>query len=59
MVREWIEEGYLERIKVPWGWLVRSYSDVCHHLPDQGVQSGWDWRVSVTFVLDPFHWWKI
>lgn len=56
---QWIEKGYLERARVPYGWLVRSHSDVCHFLPDQGVKSGWDWRVSICFVFDPFHWWKL
>ena len=46
----------LFRTKVPFGWLVVISSDVVHSKRD--MQSGWDWRSSITFVFDPFHWWK-
>ena len=51
----------LRRTKVPWGWLVMAIEEVIHNRMDngQGMIGGWDWRTSITFVFDPFHWWKV
>lgn len=51
----------LERLKVHGGWLVKTYSDVMHRNDDYGdrMQSGWDWRVAMTFVPDPNHEWEL
>ena len=58
---EWIHEGFMQRSKVPWGWLVRCYENVFH--PDKVTYSdqygtGFDYRIFVCFVFDPFHWWN-
>lgn len=45
--------GYMWRSRTPTGWLVRETQDVTHHIPDRGLDSGYDWRVSLTFVPDP------
>lgn len=57
---EWedIEPGRLERAKVLGGWLVRGFEDVSHNT-NNGLQSGWDWRVALAFVPDINHEWKI
>ena len=59
---EWIHEGCLRRCKVPWGWLVQSFENVFHpskvEYPGQ-FGTGFDYRIALTFVFDPFHWWKI
>lgn len=52
-------DAYHERAKVFGGWLVKAFSDVTHYLPDQGLQSGWDYRVAMTFVPDVNHEWVI
>ena len=58
---EWIEEGFLRRGRVPWGWLVYACEDVIHDRSEygQGMVGGWDFRPAMTFVFDPFHNWKI
>lgn len=48
----------LVRTRVPWGWLVMNTDDVVHDTPHNGMQSGWDFRTSLTFIFDPFHRWK-
>ena len=57
---EWedIEPGRLERAKVPGGWLVRAFEDVSHET-NNGLQSGWDWRVAICFVPDPAYIWEL
>ena len=58
---EWIDAGFLERTKVPWGWIVRGYAEVVHDRSEDGggMANGWDWRIAMCFVFDPFHWWKV
>jgi hypothetical protein len=46
------------RTRVPWGWLVYAVDDVFHSTSER-TGSGWDWRSSVAFVFDPFHWWRV
>jgi hypothetical protein len=52
--------GVLYRSRVPWGWLVYDVQEVFH--PDRCEMdrsgTGWDWRTSMAFVFDPFHWWR-
>lgn len=51
--------GYLNRARVPWGWLVMSTQDVYRIYGDSVLpQPGYEWRTSITFVFDPFHWWR-
>lgn len=45
------------RLKVPGGWLVKVTEEVCHQTGEQGLQSGWDWRVGLAFYPDPEHNW--
>lgn len=47
--------GYLYRAKVFGGWLVRACDDVVHDKSDvgHGMDSGWDYRNSITFIPDP------
>jgi hypothetical protein len=47
-----------ERAKVFCGWIVRSYTDVCHVVNGDTFKEGWDLRIAMCFVPDPFHWWK-
>lgn len=59
---EWEQvEPELQRVKVPGGWLVKAYTDVIHYTPDfnQVMTHGYDWRISICFVPDPNHEWKI
>lgn len=58
---EWIDEDFLKRARVPWGWLVQAYEDVAHNMAvvGKGMEFGWDHRISITFVFDPFHRWRI
>ncbi len=58
MTWEEIEAG-LERAAIFGGWLVRSTTSVSHCMVDGGVQDGWDWRESITFVPDPVHQWAL
>ena len=48
-------DAFVSRARTPTGWLVRQYADVCHIGADQNeyITSGYDWRVSLTFVPDP------
>lgn len=53
----------ISRAKIPWGWLVMSVNDVMtpmntgYDKPE--MLQGYEWRSSITFVFDPFHWWKL
>lgn len=45
----------MERTRTPTGWLVRVINE-CAHLgvnQNEYVSTGYDWRVSITFVPDP------
>ena len=48
-------DDYHKRAKVQGGWLVKAYENV-HHEIDGG---GYDFRVSMCFVPDKMHLWKI
>lgn len=52
---EWESIGeFMSRARTPTGWLVREYSDVAHFPGHDGrPESGWDFRVALTFVPDP------
>ena len=55
------KDGTTWRLRVPGGWIVRYSDDVTHDQSDlgRGMQSGWDWRSSITFVRD-WNWeWSI
>lgn len=57
---DWEEiDQYNFRAKVFGGWIVKTYEDVQHKTEYNGFQSGWDWRVSTTFVPDQFYEWEI
>ena len=58
---EWERIGQSEfRAKVFGGWLIKTYEEVMHHLPDRGgLENGWDWRPALAFVPDPGHEWDI
>ena len=47
-----------QRAEVHGGWLVKAYENV-EHMTEDGLKSGWDWRVAMTFVPDPSHVWVI
>jgi putative IMPACT (imprinted ancient) family translation regulator len=57
------DHSSLSRVKVPWGWLVNNMDDVItqtyqgysHPVPERN----YEWRNTLTFVFDPFHWWKL
>lgn len=49
----------IRRQKVPWGWLVVVVDEVMHTSTERGREWGQDWRTSITFVFDPFHWWEV
>lgn len=52
-------DAYHQRAEVFGGWLVKAYEDVEHYIPDQGLRSGWDWRVAMVFIPDPAHEWVL
>ena len=52
-------DKYNFRAKVFRGWIVKTYEDVIHDTDYNGYQSGWDWRVSTTFVPDELHEWVL
>ncbi len=52
-------DNYHRRAKVPGGWLVKVSEPVVHDSRQQGMVSGWDWRVAMTFIPDPKHEWII
>lgn len=45
----------IERTRTPGGWLVRQFNDVAHIGADLNnyVTTGYDWRVTLTYVPDP------
>ncbi len=48
------------RTKVFSGWLVKAFSEVNEDVYGDGsLQSGYTWRISMCFVPDPKHEWKI
>lgn len=53
---------YIQRAKVPMGWLVEASTNVSHMMYQAQYggngPDGYDWRVAITFVFDPFHLWK-
>ena len=57
---EEIDEEHF-RAAVPGGWLVKTYTEVCHDQSHHGhgMQGGWDWRVAMAFVPDPGYEWVI
>ena len=58
---EWIkisDSPYMLKHKTPWGWLVMVQDDVLIEIPGIGFESGYERRSHITFVFDPFHWWK-
>jgi hypothetical protein len=48
-----------KRAKVFGGWLVKTFEEVTHNLPEQGLVGGWDWRVAMSFVPDTNHEWQL
>lgn len=57
---EWeaIDPG-LERSKTPFGWLVKHTDEASTFFGEErGIDWNYEWRVSITFVFDPFHFWK-
>ena len=48
----------LWRAEIPGGWLMMACDDVVHVTEQQGMQSGYDYRSSLTFVSDPEHLWR-
>jgi hypothetical protein len=53
-------DPFLQRAKIPGGWLVKAFEDVMRYRSDggQGMVAGWDWRIAMCFVPDPTHEWK-
>jgi hypothetical protein len=62
MKREEIERNFY-RIRVPFGWILEVWSDVSSPVYTgyytTEYKEGYEWRISVTFIFDPFHLWKI
>ena len=52
-------DNYHTRAKVFGGWIVKASESVTHDTRDNGMQSGWDWRIAMVFVPDPKHEWKL
>ncbi len=52
-------DSFHQRAKVPGGWLVKAYEEICHNIEGQGVISGWDFRITMAFVPDVNHEWII
>lgn len=54
---------WYRRAKVYGGWLVEATTDVTHDMNYEGgkggMDSGYDWRIALTFVPDQLHQWKI
>lgn len=57
---EKVEDG-MYRTRTPSGWLVRESSEVAHIGNDKNeyITTGYDWRVSLTFVPDPDGLWLL
>ena len=49
------EAGFVQRLRVPTGWLVREVMECAHIGNDKNeyITTGYDWRVALTFVPDP------
>lgn len=57
---EWEQiDAYHQRAAVFGGWLIKAFENVNHYIPEQGLNSGWDFRVSMTFVPDAAHEWVL
>lgn len=57
---EWEQiDNFHQRAKVHGGWLVKAYECVVHFTVQQGLVDNYDFRVSMTFVPDVSHMWKI
>jgi len=55
---EWeVIDPYLQRAKIPGGWLVKAYEDVVHDREHAGMVPGWDFRIALCFVPDPDYAW--
>ena len=54
-------DDYHQRCPVHGGWLVKAYEDVYHNLYElgKGMVPGYDMRISMCFVPDVNHEWKI
>ena len=52
-------DNYHRRAKVFGGWIVKASEDVTHNTTNNGMQSGWDWRIAMVFVPDPNYEWKL
>lgn len=51
--------GSMYRTKVPTGWLIKEVQEVMHNFPDRGLDNGYDWTSTLTFVPDPTHSWEV
>jgi hypothetical protein len=59
---EWEQiDDWHQRAKVPSGWLVKAFEDVTHNMLDagRGMETGYDLRVTMCFVPDEGHCWKV
>ena len=52
-------DDYHQRAKVPGGWLVKAHENVIHFTEDRGMESGWDYRISMCFVPDSEYQWEV
>lgn len=54
--------SYIQRARIPMGWLVEESTNVSHMMYQAKYggngADGYDWRISMTFVFDPLHLWK-
>lgn len=60
LIWEQLEHGHsgdIYRCKVPNGWLVKEYMNVCHYTADGQLKEGNDWRIAICFMPDPNHEW--
>jgi len=56
---EWEQiDDHHKRAKVKGGWLVKAYEDVRTIINDR-PDFGYEWRVSMCFVPDEMHSWKL
>lgn len=59
---EWEQlDDWNSRVRVIGGWLIKATEDVAHNLSAEarGIESGWDFRLAITFIPDPKHEWEI
>ena len=52
-------ESYTKRMRVPFGWIVKCYEDVLVRSFEGYWETGFEWSISVVFIPDPFHWWRL